>query len=268
MLPFRVSPTTKHTKLFSQRARSIPIPQTITPDSSDSDLSPVSPPANRSFTFPRDRGNQAATSFFREVTTDNDFDMVDSQLIPDPFQTSPFMTNPAQPEPEHLPSSRAPLNVSGGRLPTPIYNHFPSTNDVTMSVEMDNDSDNLECFATSSQAAQQDLDRDFILPRRHRLPSPISEDETMISPTSGAGGMLQQLNVRNMTDSEQQGWGVATPLPGRPDNKVGSRGWYKGKEKADPQGQMGKTILSMGYRTDCDKCRTRVPGHWSHFIRV
>ncbi|PTU19160.1 hypothetical protein P175DRAFT_0533580 [Aspergillus ochraceoroseus IBT 24754] len=28
-----------------------------------------------------------------------------------------------------------------------------------------------------------------------------------------------------------------------------------------------KPAFSMGYRTDCDKCRRRVPGHYSHIIR-
>ncbi|PWY69574.1 hypothetical protein BO70DRAFT_365847 [Aspergillus heteromorphus CBS 117.55] len=28
-----------------------------------------------------------------------------------------------------------------------------------------------------------------------------------------------------------------------------------------------KTAFSMGYRADCDKCRRRVPGHYSHIIR-
>jgi hypothetical protein len=29
----------------------------------------------------------------------------------------------------------------------------------------------------------------------------------------------------------------------------------------------GKVMLCMGFRADCDKCRTRVPGHYNHVIR-
>ena len=29
----------------------------------------------------------------------------------------------------------------------------------------------------------------------------------------------------------------------------------------------GKTTLAMGYRADCEKCRLKLPGHYSHFIR-
>lgn len=39
-----------------------------------------------------------------------------------------------------------------------------------------------------------------------------------------------------------------------------------GIAKAGPR--KGKTMLSMGYRADCDKCRRKVPGHYSHLIRT
>lgn len=39
-----------------------------------------------------------------------------------------------------------------------------------------------------------------------------------------------------------------------------------GVAKAGPL--KGKTMLSMGYRADCDKCRRKVPGHYSHLIQT
>ena len=30
----------------------------------------------------------------------------------------------------------------------------------------------------------------------------------------------------------------------------------------------GRMIIAMGYRADCEKCQLRVPGHYSHFVRV
>jgi len=181
--------------------------------------------------------------------------------------TSHHMSTAPQPHPP-IPSHTV-HNPPGGRVPTPIYNHFPSTDDVIMSMDSadDADVDELDLVATSSQAGLQDFDHDLMLLRRHRLPSPISEDETMISPTSGAGGMLGRLNVCNNGaegTSASRGWGVSDQQYDGREGSVEPRGWWKTKEK----GKTGKTILSMGYRADCEKCRTRVPGHWSHFIKV
>jgi hypothetical protein len=30
----------------------------------------------------------------------------------------------------------------------------------------------------------------------------------------------------------------------------------------------GKVSIAMGFRADCEKCKARVPGHWSHVVRV
>ena len=42
------------------------------------------------------------------------------------------------------------------------------------------------------------------------------------------------------------------------DERRGAVVGWEGKEKVS---------LSMGYRADCEKCRSRVPGHWSHVVR-
>lgn len=264
MLPFRVSPTSRHTKLFSQRPRSISIPQTITPDSSDSDISPISPPTKRASTFPSHFSLETSASSHQDTTADADSDMADSGPCSNdhsPHGTNTSRSLTAGPQPYPSGTTRAVHTTSGGRVPTPIYSHFPITDDVAMSVDSadDLDLDDLDMITTSSQAGQQDSDHDLMLLRRHRLPSPISEDETMISPTSGAGGMLGRLNVCNNTAEVVSGQQHEAC-----EGSVEPRGWWKGKEK----GKTGKTILSMGYRGDCEKCRTRVPGHWSHFIRV
>ena len=38
-----------------------------------------------------------------------------------------------------------------------------------------------------------------------------------------------------------------------------------GKDAMEPV--LGRPVLSMGYRADCDKCRARVPGHYTHVLR-
>ncbi len=96
----------------------------------------------------------------------------------------------------------------------------------------------------------------------------------MVSPTSGAGGMLGRLNVRNNavgTGEEERaasgGMDVETQHHSSHQDAVSKAGWWKRKDTVGG-GKVGKTVLVMGYRADCEKCRTRVPGHWSHFIRA
>ncbi|KAI9881280.1 MAG: hypothetical protein M1830_005566 [Pleopsidium flavum] len=273
MLPFRVSPISKHTRLFSQRTRSIPIPQTLTPDLSDSDISPTSP-TNTSIRSPPyypSQTNATSPSAIENGLLDTDLDMADSHST---------ITLPQRP----------PHHPSGNRVPTPIYTHFPlrlpaNKNDITMTndIDIDIDNDDLDSLAPSSQTNQYELDHDLLLLRR-RLPSPISEsdDESMVSPTSGAGGMLGRLNVHHIADpgEEDEGIGEGRASGGmnvenqQHDNHhkvaVSKAGWGTPKDTIAGEAgrKVGKTILVMGYRADCEKCRTRVPGHWSHFIRA
>lgn len=264
MLPFRVSPTSKHTKLFSQRPRCIPIPQTITPDSSDSDISPVSEPNRCFFGSPRNQSHKTTTiswqsNYAATTEADTDLDMTDSSSTPT------TLSQPSQPQYQAVLPSRALQTTAVGRIPTPIYNHFPAAvgSDVHMSIEEDD-------HAAPFQASRVS-ERNLTLLRRHRLPSPISEDEDMVSPTSGTGGMLGRLNVERAADSS---WAVGHG----PDAHSGyeARGWWNrhgfrpdvGAERERESAKWGKTVLSMGYRADCDKCRTHLPGHWSHLIRV
>ncbi|MCJ1306616.1 hypothetical protein MMC25_000259 [Agyrium rufum] len=52
------------------------------------------------------------------------------------------------------------------------------------------------------------------------------------------------------------------PRRGAVSNHVGSPGFSPGGT------EKGKVVLSMGYRADCEKCRERVPGHYSHVLRT
>lgn len=120
----------------------------------------------------------------------------------------------------------------GGRIPTPIYGHFNKPADTNMEVVDD-------------APSQQEIEYDLLL-RRRRLPSPISEDEAMQSPLE-TGGILDQLD---MSTSKTQ-------IPFRTNRMWG----------APMASTKGKMTLSMGYRTDCEKCQMKVPGHYNHFIR-
>ena len=105
---------------------------------------------------------------------------------------------------------------------------------------------------------QQEIDHDLFI-RRRRLPSPISEDEAMDSPTTVAGGMLHKLDMGREEDAFPASAVTVTDPPRSTSWPVGKRG--NGTEK-------GKITLSMGYRADCEKCKNKVPGHYSHFITL
>ena len=65
-------------------------------------------------------------------------------------------------------------------------------------------------------------------------------DDEPMTPVGEADGMMVRLNVGSANGSEVD---------------VASRG--RGR-----QPRSGR--LAMGYRADCEKCRQRVPGHYSH----
>ncbi|KAA6412591.1 MAG: hypothetical protein FRX48_03582 [Lasallia pustulata] len=254
-LPFRTSPTTKHTILFARSSRSAPKPSTITPDESsdDDDNLPFlsSSPRRRNISCQL----SVASSLHLESLSDNDFEMTDSQppSSPRPWETAPYshttshlssINHPSYPSFQTLPPAQA---YNGGRIATPIYGHFASI-DTAMETEI----------AESSQT-QQEIDHDLFI-RRRRLPSPISEDEAMDSPTTVAGGMLHKLDMGREGDAFPASAGTATDPPRSNSWPAARRG--KGTEKK------GKITLSMGYRADCEKCKNKVPGHYSHFITL
>ena len=117
--------------------------------------------------------------------------------------------------------------------------------------------------------------------RNRRLPSPISEGEDAHAGTVSGGMILDgptttlahrlasQASIT--TPGDQKGdplgedageaGGPTTPSPGR-------KGHTRSRHTIDSwtwQPGMKKTF-SMGYRTDCEKCRMKVPGHFNHII--
>ncbi|CAL5868509.1 uncharacterized protein PFLUO_LOCUS2735 [Penicillium psychrofluorescens] len=96
-----------------------------------------------------------------------------------------------------------------------------------------------------------------------RLPSPISEDED----ASSMAGRRTPSDVEMTYDS------TSTPLPfaesgGRPwtDSLVMPQAGRLSASISPTPSELPrkKPMLVMGYRADCDKCRRRVPGHYSH----
>ena len=147
--------------------------------------------------------------------------------------------------------------VHGGRVATPRWPYFRSAD---MSMDM--------CDATEDMTSERSTTWQIewnhrASLRRRRLPSPIREDRCVSSPspspTTLAGVSLEGSKLLNA-----QGYNT-TMMEDRkkPRNPPA---WNAKSSRMSTGG--GKTMLSMGYRADCEKCRTRVPGHYNHVIRI
>ncbi|KAF2190919.1 hypothetical protein K469DRAFT_558053 [Zopfia rhizophila CBS 207.26] len=108
--------------------------------------------------------------------------------------------------------------------------------------------------------AQVDADRG------RRMPSPISEDEDIPdTPTAFTQSQLSRLSVTTTSSSDATNVGMEEEKAG---NVVPPPGVVttpsRGRKRSGAF--TGKGRFSMGYREDCDKCRARIPGHYSHFL--
>ena len=100
----------------------------------------------------------------------------------------------------------------------------------------------------------------------------------MESPTAVTGGLLRKLD---MTANHETGYppdiDMMTPVTPNTTNlgysewREKRRGAFDGRSMAhkhEQPGTPGKVVLSMGFKADCEKCRSRVPGHYSHLSLV
>lgn len=105
----------------------------------------------------------------------------------------------------------------------------------------------------SRKSNRQDMDED----RNRRMPSPISEDEDIPdTPTALTQSQLSRLSFSHANADHMETEISTTSLaaPATP----------RGRKRSGALTGMGR--FSMGYREDCEKCRQRVPGHYSHFL--
>ncbi|KAI9799647.1 MAG: hypothetical protein M1833_003962 [Piccolia ochrophora] len=131
-------------------------------------------------------------------------------------------------------------HLASTRIPTPMFGSFflrpPAS-------------------STGGSDVIMETDEDGYLPQpyeRRPLPSPIRETEVM-TPMSGAGIMMDRLGFGEQADLETS---HQEPARGRERLRSEDRGV-----------RTKKTTLSLGYRADCEKCRAKVPGHYSHVVR-
>ena len=257
----------RHTISFSQSVRKGPRPilssGLLTPTDSIEDVSArisFEKPNHPYHTPPRTKSSSHLSDAFTQMRdgTDEDMDMTEEA------QDSPIAwwqsTRQSKSSPVPSPLTLAPTtrhlsieNAASARIPTPIYGHFQSL-DV-----MDTDDNSLARPPIShlNQPAR---------PRVLRLPTAIEEDECLES--FGTGEPVPQRDPqKSLTLSTYY------PCPPEASSRRNSfmhklKSWAQGDGfTSDKREHRSKTVLSMGFRADCQKCLHKVPGHFNHIIR-
>lgn len=255
-LPHRMSPklprnTSPTFGSWNSNYTAQPAPPTITPADSDSEEAAAAAEP-RSFFSPFSSSptatiTQGSPSPFLDGP-DNRYSPQSTQMS-DAFSEDFEMTDSVHlsPGPFHSESSSS----ISGRIPTPIHSSFAPF------IRAEKSTLNHDLDFTDDEAL---VDR---FRRGRRLPSPISEGETSPSViVAGFGEMQMEVDHASSQELERE-----TPTKkGHTRSKHSLRAWTGlGGETGSPSGGM-KRSFSMGYRADCEKCRLKVPGHFSHII--
>jgi hypothetical protein len=171
---------------------------------------------------------------------------------------------PAMLQPSLFNSTAA--NNNTGRIPTPIHPTFHKRSSMNgMGYPMSGSAGGLDMSTWSTPTSQPppawkgpryDMDDD----RSRRMPSPISEDEDIPdTPTALTQSQLSRLSVSHAGAADPMDTEASTTVALSPQQTP--RG---GRKRSGALTGVGR--FSMGYRDDCEKCRLRVPGHYSHFL--
>lgn len=216
------------------------------------------------------------------------------------------MLPPARPvtRPPRLNPESLNYNPSGGRLPTPIHGHFLNSQHVSHEQGLDQRPLQQANFQPPTSLMRSDRHNSSFkrpsnikiritpgayalqAPSSHMLPSPISEGD----PDALAGGRLARLSVvsddamdvesdgavknilassakvdANKNDNAAvQAPTLQLPSPVKADLPTSTRNTHERRRSLTAPSE--KKRFCMGYRDDCEKCRMRVPGHFSHFL--
>jgi hypothetical protein len=169
-------------------------------------------------------------------------------------------------------------DANGGRIPTPIYGHFASTD-----VNMDTSEATLNSYIHPAARFQLRQSHNVLSPmmsesgeseaewwRGRRLPSPAEspvicpemETDDLANPS-----MMDALSFENMQRHNSQmddDMNSSPPLSGASSGSKGHGIFERRTETAPETPRKGKLV--MGFRADCGKCQRRVPGHYSHIV--
>lgn len=177
----------------------------------------------------------------QDEPTEHDLDMLDSLPLHSPDGAdlvSPYMIS--------------------NRIPTPRYGSFflrPPSQQGGSDIAMGE----MEAAVMRSMG----LRSHEVVVENRMLPSPISEGDGWrrhaLSPILGADEMMGRWTV----ETEHQDGKMEMEIP----EKTSPSQAHPGRSRIEHGAGRGKPMLVMGYRADCEKCRARVPGHYSHIVR-
>ncbi|KAH7401120.1 hypothetical protein DE146DRAFT_654967 [Phaeosphaeria sp. MPI-PUGE-AT-0046c] len=240
----------------SPMQQSLPLRPSLTPPRLPSDIEAMTPAQSD---WEEDTPTSAyggpvqssqSNDFDMEMDDDDDFDVRSQPQSP--FASNLFM------RPAMLNASLfgADPGNANGRLPTPIHPTFRRGGMNGLGFPTSGSAGSISTptmQAPTSRKARQDIDDD----RSRRMPSPISEDEDIPdTPTALTQSQLSRLSFSQANPADMMDMEAPSALPLLPTPK--------GRKRSGALTGMGR--FSMGYREDCEKCRTRVPGHYSHFL--
>ncbi|KAF1837076.1 hypothetical protein BDW02DRAFT_492215 [Decorospora gaudefroyi] len=150
---------------------------------------------------------------------------------------------------------------SNGRIPTPIHATFKRAGINGIGYTMSGSAGSTDQHQSSIQVPLPGWKRARKEPeeeRSRRMPSPISEDDDIPdTPTALTQSQLSRLSFSHASSTDHMDTTESSTklsLPPTP----------RGRKRSGAM--TGMPRFSMGYRDDCDKCRQRVPGHYSHFL--
>lgn len=290
-LPLRISPSSSPRRFFKHQPQPIgpySIPPTLTPvDSSDEDVEGDERLSSLS-TFNISQPT-TASSFFSTKANASEGEAMDLIEMPPPSGTEwkkpqlirkrsngiAAMTPPA----EMSFSTNTDLpDANGGRIPTPIYGHFASTD-----VNMDTSEAALNSFIHPAARFQLRRNHNILSPmmsedgeseadwwRRRQLPSPAESptiSQRMETDDLENPDMMDALSFDNMQAHNSAMELENNSTPPQSSSSSGSKGhaMFERRRDAGSEGPR-KGKLVMGFRADCEKCSKRVPGHYSHIV--
>ncbi|KAL5118089.1 hypothetical protein ACEQ8H_004078 [Pleosporales sp. CAS-2024a] len=248
----------------NQSQHGLPLRSTLTPPHMASDIGAVAP-AHLLYTAtdsPQSASGAAAQS---SQPVDFDMDMDDDELDVRSQPQSPPGNN-AFMRPAMLNASLFggnPVNANG-RVPTPIHPTFKRGGMSGLGFPTTGSAGGLSTNSgvgitamqapTSRKSNRQESEQD----RSRRMPSPISEDEDIPdTPTEFTQSQLSRLSFSQPSVADEMDMEIPPPALALPPTP-------RGRKRSGALTGMGR--FSMGYRDDCEKCRQRVPGHYSHFL--
>ncbi|KAF7589867.1 hypothetical protein BBP40_003579 [Aspergillus hancockii] len=153
------------------------------------------------------------------------------------------------------------LNISEQHTVDSPCGYFPPTT-------RDQNPTQSTCYQTSDDSTASYFD----LQRPQRLPSPASEDEdAMTSFKDNASDVDMTYNTSRPASFSPSTWVGMEDSSLNMQHHIPSTGIAKEKQQASASKTVAskkKVTISMGFRADCEKCRGKVPGHYSHIIRT